>query len=242
MPLNIFKGLAELPVRRAIQLLRNKVSDISRNVESPAFFDQYPGKCLPYIYSKTYQFGEVDPEDSFTDTTSFLLPTNGNILTGRDASFYWCETNAFLFVQSNVAPQANAGLFSTAQNGGGAIGLNNTQGPEATVNQSLLDSTFACFEIDLYDKKRGRSITNGFIPGQTFFAGSTGYRRWRQATRWDPDSEIEPRVRITQAHTAFKEGVTTNTRFFLNLSVKGFLSMQEVAGRETMLAGEDDGR
>jgi len=220
-------------------VLRNKVADIGRTLDNPVFFDQHPGKNVPYLFSKTYRFDPVAP--SAADISGFLLPTNGNVLTGRDGSFYWCETNAFLFIQSNRTPVPNAGLFSTDQAGGGAIGLQDMQGRFAPVTSSGF-SPFVGWEVDLYDKKRGRSITNGFMPGQTFFAGSTGYRRWNQPVRWDPDTEIEPRVRISVAERSVAPVTATNVIFFLNIVFKGFTALSEVTGRETLLAGEDEGR
>jgi hypothetical protein len=237
---NIFQDLRELPVRRAIQVLRNRISDIGKNIDGVSFFDQHPGKRLPWCFSKTYLIdGTVDP--ATVNPSTFLLPQGSNILTGRDASFHWCETNAFAFAQRNeVLP--NAGLFDAVQRGGGATYVPNVQGGFAINNNepATTDFTRVCFELDLYDRRRGRSITNGKIPGQTVVAGSTGFRRWREATRWDPDTEIEPRLYVNEAHSAAALA-TANHRFFVNITFKGYLTIQEVSGRETMLAGEDDG-
>ncbi len=233
---NIFQGLVELPVRRAIQVLRNKVADANRDLDGPVFFDQHPGRAVPFAFSKTYVVEETDPAD--LDPSAFLLPQGTNILTGRDATFYWCETNAFAFSQRNVTSLPNAGLFDPVLSGGGAVAVQNTQGPLALNNVSQ-NFTSICFDLDLYDRRRGRSLTNGRMPGQAFFRGSTGFRRWKQPMRWEPDTEVEPRVYITEAQGA--ENVTGNNRHFLTLVFKGFMVLQEVAGRETMNAGEDDG-
>jgi hypothetical protein len=231
---NLFQDLAELPVRRAIQVLRNKVADVSAKLDAPGFFDQYPGKPVPWCFSRLYTVELLNP--STTDPRE-VEPEGGPIQVGRDGAFFWCETHAFVFGQRNVGTP-NRSLFDSFVVGGGGVHVPNIQGPLA-INNTNLDWSFVCAEVELYDRRRGRSITNGRIPLTTFAGGSAGPRRWRQPVRWDPDTEIDAKVFVTEAFVP--TAPTANNRFFLSLTFKGFMVLQEVTGRETILAGEDDG-
>jgi hypothetical protein len=244
--MNIFKALWELPIRRATQVLRNKVEALNNKIGfSPANFDQLPGKANTWCFSCLY--GPIPLTDGTAQTNDlslFYLPQGQNILTGRDASFFWTETNVFAFGQRNAIGLTNKSIFDPERIGGGGTVIQNFQGPQAVNNNNsdANDDTgeFAkiSLEIDLYDKKRGRSITNGPMPTQVLQGGAFDFRAWAEAPRFDPDTEIEPRLYVRDASQS-PSLTALNTVFFVNIVFKGVSVLQEVTGRESLLAGRD---
>lgn len=243
--MNIFKSLWELPIRRAVQVLRNRVQRMNTKVGySPVYFDQYPGKVNTFVFSCLY--GPIPLTDGTSETfdsNTFFLPRGQNILTGRDGSFIWKETNVFAFGQRNTTAVGAGDIFDPERNGGGGTVIQNFQGPLAINNNEGDDGgddgDFAklSLEIDLYDKKRGRSITNGPMPIQVLLGGAFDFRSWDYAARFDPDTEIEPRLYVRDASQSSKLATSGFTdRFFVNIVFKGVSVLQEVTGRETLLA------
>lgn len=246
---NIFRAIAELPIRRAVQVLRNRVSDLNKKLGyEPVYFDQYPGKANSWCFSCIY--GPILPVDGLQvpdDPTFYYTPNGTNILTGRDASFVWKETNVFAFNQRNTVALGSRGLFDPERIGGGATVIQNLQGPQAINNNNRdADDDLSAFtnivlEMDLYDKKRGRSITSGPMPIQALAGGAFDNRAWRDCPRFDPDTEIEPRLYVRDAREP--EGVAeVSTVFFVNVVFKGISLLQEVTGREELLAKDKGGR
>ncbi len=225
--MNPFKSLLELPIRRAIQVLRNQTNDLSAKMGyPPIYYDQHPGKVVPFVFSK--MFGPIVPVDGTEtielDPPTLYTPTGTNILVPREASFYWVETNAFAFAQTNPDGDGNADIFDAESNGGGGTVIQNFQGPQAVNNLGTgADFAAICFEVDLYDKKRGRSITNGRIPSQLIQGGAFDFRSRKDPPRWDPGTEIEPRVWVTDARAPG----AGDSVFFLNLVFKGYTVLQE---------------
>jgi hypothetical protein len=243
--MNIFKALWELPIRRATQVLRNKVENLNKKIGySPANFDQYPGKANTWCFSCLY--GPIPLTDGLLETndqSAFFVPQGQNILTGRDASWFWTETNIFAFGQRNDTSLTNKSIFDPERIGGGGTVIQNFQGPQAINNDSGATPGFGDFskislEIDLYDLKRGRSITNGPMPTQVLQGGAFDFRAWPEAPRFDPDTEIEPRLYVRDASEAINLP-ELNTVFFVNIVFKGVSVLQEVTGRESLLDGRD---
>lgn len=219
---DMFALLEDLPVRRYIQMLQNKVSRIKDSINRSAYFDQYAGKSVPYNYVCLY--GPIPLQTPRrVGATGFLglapvvdpsvpvLPRNGPLLTGRDGVFKWHAWSAMCFLSWTRAAQT-AGfpvgpvdsrppgdIFSSVLDANGG----------AQVFQNLSDIAWltpdapACyFEVDLYDKKQGRSITEGKMPAEAFFNGTLPPNRWTEPMTWGPDTEVEPRVFINQARVA----------------------------------------
>ena len=144
-------------------------------------------------------------------------PTTVNPFVATPGPFYWCSTGVYAdfgwtytaaIARAPVAgPQA--GLFdpAIAQNGGGIV-LNNfagTQqfkqggifsppppGPAAPVRPRI------CAEIDVYDKTRGRSLTSGRVPVETFAGGAYGFKCLPEPLRFERGTQIEPRLYVTE--------------------------------------------
>ena len=114
MKTDIFNQLKELPIRRYVDMLRNVVNDYTNKLDTSAAWDQYPGKKVPYCFSKMYgPFSLLatrhtvgsDPVPGLTQgflklaplvsTSVPLLPRGTNILTGCDVAFFWDSVDVF---------------------------------------------------------------------------------------------------------------------------------------------------
>lgn len=287
---DVYQKLAELPLRRYTEVLRNKAQDLTNMLVDPAYFDQYPSKRVPWIFSRTYgpipltaprhyeeelDAGTTDAPsgvDTLTDTTkaatwvvdqwvgcvvrvnnetrivasntttvltvttpwgvppglgstfqilqngfnqiaplanpdSFILPREGTIKTGRDAAFVWCSSNAFAYLSWTYDAEPNFGdpspstpvvplpagdiLDPVLSMNGGAVIIPNV----ANANHR---SPRVCFELALYDKKRGRFLTDSRLPAEAFVGGAFSNKLTPKQTRWNVDTEIEPRILVTE--------------------------------------------
>jgi len=293
---DVYQKLAELPLRRYTEVLRNKAQDLTNMLVDPAYFDQYPSKRVPWIFSRTYgpipltaprhyeeeldagtaTAGGVDTltaapvppwdVDAFVgclvvitagagvgqtriiasntatvltvtvpwgvapDATSvyqifqqgfnqlaplanpdsFILPREGTIKTGRDAAFVWCSSNAFAYLSwtydgepafspnpllsppTPVVPLPAGDILDPVLSmNGGAVIIPNV----ANANHR---SPRVCFELALYDKKRGRFLTDGRLPAEAFVGGAFSNKLTPKQTRWNVDTEIEPRILVTE--------------------------------------------
>ena len=165
---------------------------------------------------------------------------NGNVKTGRDGSFYWCATNiapyvSYTFTTSPAAGTPVAGvpagdIFSPVFGAnGGAVALPNTG--YSFDNSVSLPLSKICFEIDLYDKKRGRSITDGRMPSEVFTGLTYNDKSTFGPMRWYPDTEIEPRVYVNEV---IMSNLLTNTYYnaasvaaYLCVCFSGFSALEE---------------
>ena len=211
-PRNAFVAHLNRPFKKAVDIVRNRVNDLSVRMASQAFLDQYPARSVPYIFSKLYgPFGLLAPRRNgaagfdglapVVDLGASIVPRNSNIVVNREGPFYWCSTNATGYVSLtytadpgtlplpiiNTTPVSD--IFNPVfPNNGGAVTLNNFFGRSIRI----------CWDMTLYDKKRGRRLHDDFLPPQTITA--QGYANKANATpiRFDPNTEIEPRVRLLE--------------------------------------------
>lgn len=325
---DVYKKLAELPLRRYVEVLRNKAQDLTSMLGAPAYFDQYPSKRVPWIFSRTYgpinltatrhyddvldsgtataggantltDAGAGWTVDAFVgclvritggtgagqtrtiasntptvlttttnwstnpdatslyeilqqgfnqlaplvDTSQYLLPREGTIKTGREAAFVWCSSNAFAYLSWTytqdpqipffpatlpvpVNPIAAGDLFDPVvpMNGGAAIIPN-----IANANHT---SPRVCFEMALYDKKRGRFLTDGSLPAEAFVGGAFSNKLTPKQTRWNVDTEIEPRLIITEVNMgpvleAAKAYNAASVAVYVNVAFTGYNVLEE---------------
>ena len=53
------------------------------------------------------------------------------------------------------------------------------------------------YEIVLYDRKRGRALHESKLPFETFFGGQVTLKRLAEPIRFDPNTDLEPRIFVT---------------------------------------------
>jgi hypothetical protein len=244
---DIFRGLKDLPFRRFALAQLNRVNDLVQRLGVPAMADQYPGKQEPSMFSCIY--GPITLQATRRlDTAGFdllaplvtpqtpVLPRDANPVTGHDYAFYWMDWNVAGFVQWGwtedpgdallpvpIDPTPLGDIFDPVlgANGGAQIWQNFSN------SLAFLSQPRICFEIDLYDKKKGRSITNGRLPSEIVCGGAFEFKKAFGPTRWDPDTEIEPRVYITEVKMSPR--LDTDSAFeaaqvqvFLNIAFRGY--------------------
>ena len=287
---DVYKKLAELPLRRFAEVLRNKAQDLVSQLGQPAYFDQYPSKRVPWIFSRTYgpipltstrtlapsevlvdstataggaftltdttQAWTVDAfagftvtitggagvgqtriiasntNDTLTTTTSwgppnatstyqvlgsgfnqlasvanpsaFLLPREGTIKTGREAAFVWCSSNAFAYVNWTYTQSPGADVPIAAVGAGDILDPVLSMNGGAVIIPNIANANHTsprvCFELALYDKKRGRFLTDGSLPAEAFVGGAFSNKMTPKQTRFNVDTEIEPRLVITEVN------------------------------------------
>jgi hypothetical protein len=319
---DVYQKLAELPLRRYTEVLRNKAQDLTNMLIDPAYFDQYPSKRVPWIFSRTYgpipltaprHYEEVlysgttddlSGADTLTDTTAawavdqwvgcvvevagqtriiasntatvltvttpwgvppalgsayailqngfnqlatltnpdgFILPREGTIKTGRDAAFVWCSSNAFAYLSWTYGAEPNFGdpspptpvvplpagdiLDPVLSMNGGAVIVPNV----ANANHR---SPRVCFEMALYDKKRGRFLTDGRLPAEAFVGGAFSNKLTPKQTRWNVDTEIEPRILVTEVSMGppldgAQPYSVANVAAYINVAFVGYNVLEE---------------
>jgi hypothetical protein len=327
---DVYRKLAELPLRRYVEVLRNKAQDLTSQLGSAAYFDQYPSKRVPWIFSRTYGpipltaprhyeevlysgttdvlilAGTLTLEDTtaappgwtvdqwvgcvvevagqtriiasntatvltvttpwsvgipigsaysilqagfnqlapLADPDSFILPREGTIKTGRDAAFVWCSSNAFAYLSwtydgdptfspnplvnppTPITPLPAGDILDPvlSMNGGAVIIPN--------IANANYNSPRVCFEIALYDKKRGRFLTDGRLPAEAFVGGAFSNKLTPKQTRWNVDTEIEPRVFVTEVNmgsplSKAQPYSVANVAAYINVAFIGYNVLEE---------------
>lgn len=158
---------------------------------------------------------------------TFILPTTTNILTGRNTTFFWVSTHVVSYLSWTYdaqlpgfppvvpplppkpsppwTPMPAGDLFAPVieQNGGAQLLLNNsgfsfTSADSFTLGYDNPGLPKLCFELEFYDHRRGRLISDGRLPGEMFATGAYPPKELAAPVRVDPDTEIEPRVYVTE--------------------------------------------
>lgn len=247
MPEPMFNDLLERHLTRPFKLyvdtLRNKVSDLADRLNTPAALDQYPGRRVPYAFSRLY--GPISPTTPrrsgapvgfeglapLAQPTQFLTPRNGNIKVGQIGSFFWQETSVYAYLSwtyksdpglaTPVATFTSAGdIFDNViPDNGGAIAFNNFRFIEQGAGSTL--SPDISFDIGLYEKTRGRFLHDrDRMPVNVFAGQNFANRKVAQPIRFDPNTELEPRIYVNE----LRMGHTLDTTQAYNASqVKAYL-------------------
>jgi hypothetical protein len=127
------------------------------------------------------------------------------------------------------------------QNGGGQTLQNLMDIEWSAGGVALQNAPNMAWELDLYDKRRGRSISGGRVPAEMFMVGTLGFRKvggmayeagGARGMRWDVDTEIEPRLYVTQARVPFTDTSTAifedaRVAFWLNLVFRGYVALED---------------
>lgn len=227
MPEPMFNDILERhltrPFKMYVDTLRNKVSDLADRLNSPAALDQYPGRRVPYAFSRIYgPIGPTTPRRGdaggfeelapLAQPSQFILPRNGTIKVGQIGSFLWQETSVYAYLSwtygadpglpGNQATFAAAGdIFDNViPNNGGALAFNNfrfIEGNPALPNPILAPDV--SFDLGLYEKTRGRFLHDrDRMPINVFAGQNFANRKVAQPIRFDPNTELEPRIYINE--------------------------------------------
>jgi len=213
-----------------IDVVRDKVEDLTRKIWEEqgvdAFEDQHPGKHVPFAYSKLY--GPI--ENGTASVDEFIVPRNNNLVVGRQGPFFLCEINTA--VHHQVIDTAPAGfgeknppddIFSpyNRPSEGGATGARKYNVSSGDADQEALG-----FEVVLYDKKRGRALNEKRLPMEVLMSGSVSQRGVPEPVRFEPNTELEPRVYVLNPAAATTDN-RSHSFYYLNIMFKGYVSLED---------------
>jgi hypothetical protein len=219
-PRNAFEEHLALPFRRAVDHVRERVADLTRKTTQPAFLEQYPARAVPFLYPLRYEFDLLSarPHPSgatgfeanapVVDLGAFLAPVNndGLLRVNREGAFYWCSTNLTGYMSLSYTADPGfggntfvnttpvSGFFNRAiEDNGGALQENFFFG-----SVDYEDKAIISFDLELYDQLRGRRIHEERLPPQLLSAQNYANRETPHAIRFDPNTVIEPRLRLLE--------------------------------------------
>ncbi len=235
-----------------------KMNEASRRMDDlglpPVFMDQYPGKRVPYIYSRMFgPFGMVWPRTQSNtgfegvltraDPSAFSNPRGGNIQVGRDGYFWWCRTSVSAYLSVTVDSGfdiANTRKFtvfgdifdSVNDSNGGALWATNTLNfftSGATQTQTEID-----FDFELVDKKRGLSISDRHMSSQLFNGASFANKPLPQPVVFDPATEIEPRLYMLKCVPKLISDSEFSDTDLAAIHVKSYINIQFIGYKELL--------
>jgi hypothetical protein len=220
-PRNALSSHLERPFKRAVDVVRNRVHDLTSRMHAPAFLDQYPARTVPFMFAKTFELGlvtarKLDPDEPGNEgfetfatpvnLGAFVKSRNGNIFVNREGPFYWCSSNISSYVSLSydadpgfggftyTNPTPASDIFNRAiEDNGGALAVNYFFGH---VDYQVRANT--AFDLQLYDKKRNRFLHEEHLPPQVLTAQGFSNKHNASPIRFDPNTEIEPRVRVLE--------------------------------------------
>lgn len=226
-----------------VNVLRNKVHDLSRIIWRDngvdVFADQHSGNVKPFCYSRvwgplTYQSASL---------TQYILPSYpspSSIVVGREGAFWWDEVNCAVFSSWPMSPvdtvnvPAVGFIFDSAfKQNGGAI-------PDPLMGLSVKANDHRQhpigFDMVLYDKKRGRALHDDRLPREFFDGGRVTNKSLAEPIRFDPNSELEPRLYLNSpledetGVITLDDGIHTvkTTRYiWINIMFKGHIALED---------------
>lgn len=168
---NLFERHLTRPFSQKINQLRNRLADLNAKLNRPAMLDQYPGRAVPYAFTRMYgplplttarrlssAQGGAGFEKLATVVTpsDFYLPRNGNINVGRYGSFVW--TNASIFSYLSLTYSADPGI-SFEPFGAAPFLSVKTFAQEGDIFDSVLDNNGGAISFD----------GNSYIPPEKWY-------------------------------------------------------------------------
>jgi len=211
------------PFFRAVDVVRNRIDDLTSLANKPTFLDQYPSNAKPWRFSKLYgpipltaarRYPEADDGTGFeafalvANESQFYAPRNGSIYVNREGAWHWTGTNVTGYysltydadpgfdpgVRTFINPVAMTDIYNPAiEQNGGALQENYFFGhPNYEIRANIV------WDMRLYDRKRARYLHDDALPSQMLSAQNFANKNLSSPTRFDVNTEIEPRIRIQE--------------------------------------------
>lgn len=242
--------------RGLLNAAHGRMNEANRKLDDlgypPVFMDQYPGKRVPYIYSRMFgpfgitwprRQGSTGVEGLATVATpsQFSNPISGNIQTGTDGFFWWCRTSVSAYMSVTVSSAWDVtntrkfsvfgGIFdSVNDSNGGALWIPinlNAFTSGTTQSQSEID-----FDLELVDKKRGLSISDRHMSSQLFNGASFANKPLAEPVVFDPKTEIEPRLYLLKCAPKLITDSDISDTDFAAINVKAYINIQMIGYKE----------
>lgn len=216
------------PVVGAIQTLREKVREISDILDGPAALDQYPGRTVPFTFTRFWRIDNPVTARRDADGAghellatlatpgTYLLPREGTVKVGRFGTFTWTRASLNVYQSLTYAADpgfgTNVSLFTRAgdifddvvQNNGGAVWSGNRlfhQYDPAIDDPKLIPNV--SLRLGLYDKLRGAFLHDTDRMPINFASGQLyANRLLQEPIPFDANADIEPRLYVDEIRVA----------------------------------------
>lgn len=146
---------------------------------------------------------------------AFVIPRNGDLLIGREMSVKINSISAYGFVNWGYKSNPGFNVPYTNPNGvgdildavgpdpaigpnGGAMPMDYFGGCFSTLSSTQPNLPNISFEVELYDKLRGRRMHDKRLPSEMFSGGRIAHPLRASPLLWEKGSKIEPRLFITE--------------------------------------------
>jgi hypothetical protein len=218
---NLLQKHRQLPFKRMMDVISAKLADLNDMLNVPAPEDQGPGRIIPYCMPVLYGplplvtprrdtvLGGFEAQAQLAAPGTPFLPRNGNLLIGREMTFEVQSISAFGFVNFGYSgtpsyavprPATPVGdIFDDVQHSnGGAMPLDYFGGTFSTMSAAVPNLWNISFDVELYDRLRGRRLHEKRLPVELFAGGRYANRKIGQAIRFPQGTTIEPRIFINE--------------------------------------------
>lgn len=154
---------------------------------------------------------------ALANPAAFSVPRNGDILVDREMSVRIKSMNAYGFVNWGytadpgftvpagvINPQGVGDIFDAVGpdpavgSNGGAMPLDFFGGTFSTISAPQPNLPNIAFEVELYDKLRGRRMHDRRLPVEMFQGGRIAHRKTSSDLVWPQGSKIEPRLYVNE--------------------------------------------
>jgi hypothetical protein len=201
----------QLPFKRFMDAISAKLADINDMINEPAPADQYPGKIIPYALPLLY--GPLPLVSATNPPKTPVLARNGNALIGRELTFEVQSLAAYGFINigygedpgypvQRIGPLGDIFDSVTAQNGG-AMPMDFFGGTFSTLSLDVPNQMNISFDVELYDRLRGRRLHEGRLPVEMFQSGRIAHRKIASPIQFEKGSNIEPRLWLNEIQPGF---------------------------------------
>lgn len=215
----------QLPLKRFMDLISSKIDDINDILKVPTPYDQGPGRIIPYSIPVLYGplplttarradatagvagFETLAP---LATQSNFFVPRNGDILIDQEFTFKCNSMMAYGFVNWGYAadpgftvplidPQGVGDIFDDVLNeNGGAMPLDFFGGTFSSISAEQPNLPNIAFEVELYDRIRGRRMHERRLPVEMFQGGRIANPLRASPLTFEKGSKIEPRLFVTE--------------------------------------------
>lgn len=228
---NLLEKHRQLPFKRFIDTISAKLADINDMLNEPAPADQYPGKIIPYALPLLY--GPLPLVSATNPPTTPVTARNGNALIGRELTFEVQSLAAYGFINigytedpgydvPRIGPVGDIFDNIVDQNGG-ALPMDFFGGTFGQLSVALPNQMNISFDVELYDRLRGRRLHEGRLPVELFQSGRIAHRKIASPIRFEKGSNIEPRLYLNEIQPGFNpaEAPGLQVKAYVCLVLKG---------------------
>lgn len=215
----------QLPFKRFADLIGSKIDDLNDILRRPTPFDQGPGRIIPYAIPVLFgplslttarRAVTADGVEGFeslatiANPNAFVVPREGDILIDREFSFRARSISAFGFVNwgytadpgfsvPTIDPQGVGDIFDDVVSmNGGAMPMDYFGGTFSTLSNEQPNLPNISFEIELYDRLRGRRMHDKRIPSEMLQGGRIANALRSSPLVFEKGSKIEPRLFVKE--------------------------------------------